>query len=525
MSSFIKINEELPYKEKINHTISYLPDEDKNSFKKALKYYKFDKEVYIPQTMTLNKKEYKRKNYLLNTIVNFNNKLQLGKNYITSLKKQTDKFSKQYQLVEKQNEANQKAFFQGINYIYKIRGYSDRNISYSRNENIFDPSLLLEEQNKFNFVCKTENPIEIKHDTIYLEKFHSILRDKKGKTKEEEEEELEKKNINKSVTFARRQDSSLIGDDYTKSMENVKKQIMEEIRIKNMTFSELKRINDNLKNQIMETESSLMNIDEEYKNKIRYNENVFLSSKGMLRSAKNRYKDKDDIDKKDKSKKNILIIDKNLQNKKEEEKKKEEKKEEEEKEEEKKEEKKEEDKKEEDKKEEEKKEEDKKEEEKKEEENKEDNNKMKKEVHFERNKKITLTERQRREVFQKAKETKLTKIYNSVLKKNYKQEENEIRNYIKLYTNRVTKDPDSNKGSNLHGFLNDFQKQITKTNIPEMANYVGEAMANINRLNRLNKNTNELNIIESCVNPELLYDMDENINNLGYDYAEEILRK
>ena len=57
MSSLGKINEELPYEEKINHTISYLPDEDKNSFKKALKYYKFDKEVYIPQTMTLSKKE------------------------------------------------------------------------------------------------------------------------------------------------------------------------------------------------------------------------------------------------------------------------------------------------------------------------------------------------------------------------------------------------------------------------------------------------------------------------------------
>ena len=507
MSSLGKINEELPYEEKINHTISYLPDEDKNSFKKALKYYKFDKEVYIPQTMTLSKKEYKKKNYLLNTIVNFNNKLQLGKNYITSLKKQTDKFTKQYKLVEKQNEANQKEFFQGINYIYKIRGYSDRNISYSRNENIFDPSLLLEEQNKFNFVCKTENPIEIKQDTKYLEKFHSILRDKKGKTKEEEEEELEKKNVNKSVTFSKRKDSSLIGDDYTNAMENVKKQIMEEIRIKNMTFSELKRINNNLKNEIMETEASLMNIDDEYKNKKRYNEDVFLSSKGMLRSAKIRNKDKDDNDKKDNIRKNILIIDKSHQNKNEEE------------------EKKEEEKKEDEKKEDEKKEEEKKEEEKKEEEKKEEEKKIQKEVHFERNKKITLTKRQRREAFQKAKETKLTKLYYSILKKNYKQEENEIRNYIKLYTDRITKEPDSNKGSNLHGFLNDFQKQITKTNIPEMANYVGEAMANINRLNRLNKTTNEFDIIESCVNPEILYDMDENINNLGYDYAEEILSK
>ena len=506
MSTLEKINEELPYKEKINHTISYLPDEDKNSFKKALKYYKFDKEVYIPQTMSLNKKEYKKKNYLLNTIVNFNNKLQLGKNYITSLKKQTDKFSKQYKLVEKQNEANQKAFFQGINYIYKIRGYSDRNISYSRNENIFDPSLLLEEQNKFNFVCKTENPIEIKQDTKYLEKFHSILRDKKGKTKEEEEEELEKKNINKSVNLSlKRKDSSLIGDDYTNAMENVKKQIMEEIRIKNMTFKELKKINNNLKNEIMETEASIMNIDNEYKNKKRYNEDLFLSSKGMLRSAKNRKKNKNSKEKKENVKNHILILDKrNNQNINEEEKK-EEKNEEEKKEEEKKEEKK--------------------EEEKKEEENKEENNKFKNEVHFERRKSLTLTERQKREAYLKAKETKLTRVYNNILKKNYKQEENEIRNYLKLYTDRITKEPDSNKGSNLHGFLNDFQKQISKTNIPEMANFVGEAMANINRLNRLNKNNHELDIIESCVNPEILYDMDEDINNLGYDYAEEILRK
>jgi len=506
MSTLEKINEELPYKEKINHTISYLPDEDKNSFKKALKYYKFDKEVYIPQTMSLNKKEYKKKNYLLNTIVNFNNKLQLGKNYITSLKKQTDKFTRQYKLVEKQNESNQKEVFQGINYIYKIRGYNEKNITYSKNENIFDPSLLLEEQNKFNIICKTENPIEIKQDTQYLEKFHNILRDKKGKTKEEEEEELEKKNINKSVNLSfKRKDSSLIGDDYTNAMENVKKQIMEEIRIKNMTFKELKKINNNLKNEIMETEASIMNIDNEYKNKKRYNEDLFLSSKGMLRSAKNRKKNKNSKEKKENVKNHILILDKrNNQNINEEEKK-EEKNEEEKKEEEKKEEKK--------------------EEEKKEEENKEENNKFKNEVHFERRKSLTLTERQKREAYLKAKETKLTRVYNNILKKNYKQEENEIRNYLKLYTDRITKEPDSNKGSNLHGFLNDFQKQISKTNIPEMANFVGEAMANINRLNRLNKNNHELDIIESCVNPEILYDMDEDINNLGYDYAEEILRK
>ena len=46
--NFMKSYEEVPYHEKISNTINFLGEENKNSFKKALKYYKFDKEVYIP---------------------------------------------------------------------------------------------------------------------------------------------------------------------------------------------------------------------------------------------------------------------------------------------------------------------------------------------------------------------------------------------------------------------------------------------------------------------------------------------
>ena len=516
--NFMKSYEEVPYHEKISNTINFLGEENKNSFKKALKYYKFDKEVYIPNNSIKAKKEYKNKNYLLNTIVNFNHKLQSGKEYFTSLKKQTDKFSRQYKLVESKNENTQKNnYFKQIHYIYKIRGYNDRNITYSKNENVFDPSLLLEEQTKFNIVCKTEEPIEIKRDTKYMEQFHSLLREKKGKSKkEEEEEDLERNNygVNKSVTFAKqRKDSSLYSDDYNKEKENVKKKIMEEIKIKNMSLREIKKINQDLRNEILETEESLKLIDDEYKNKKQYKviEDIFLSLKGMLRSAKYRKNENEsennnndnisekksnisDSGKKE-NKKHILILDKNNKEENEEEKIKKE------------------------------------EEEKKIEEEK--NRKIYflevEKPNFERSKKTTLTQKERREKFEREKQNKLTRVYNNIIKNNFKQEEKDVKNYIKLYTDKIIKDPDINKGSNLHGFLNDFQKQISKTNIPEMANHVEEEMANINRLNRINRINNidkeTKKVIESINNPEILFDMDEGINNLGYEYTDVILRK
>jgi hypothetical protein len=62
-----------------------------------------------------------------------------------------------------------------------------------------------------------------------------------------------------------------------------------------------------------------------------------------------------------------------------------------------------------------------------------------------------------------------------------------------------------------------------------MANHVEEEMANINRLNRINRINNidkeTKKVIESINNPDILFDMDEGINNLGYEYTDVILRK
>ena len=61
---------------------------------------------------------------------------------------------------------------------------------------MFDPSVLLEEQEKYPIVVKIEDKIDIRSDMKYLYKFEELLKEKKGKTKEEEAEELERKNNN-----------------------------------------------------------------------------------------------------------------------------------------------------------------------------------------------------------------------------------------------------------------------------------------------------------------------------------------
>ena len=63
-----KGNGELTYREKLNTTIDYLTEEKRAPFKKALKEHKFDSEVYIPQTMTVNKVEYRKKKLLIKQI-------------------------------------------------------------------------------------------------------------------------------------------------------------------------------------------------------------------------------------------------------------------------------------------------------------------------------------------------------------------------------------------------------------------------------------------------------------------------
>ena len=488
---------ELTYKEKLNSTIDYLTEDKRSPFKKALKEHKFDSEVYIPQTMTINKAEYRKKNYLLNRLVKFNYDYYIKKQNLDKMQKENDKFTRQYTLVKNENEGIRNAYIHDIEEVYKLKGFNPKNVTYSKDENVFDPSLLLEEKEKYPMTCKIENKIDIKRDIAYLDKFENLIKEMKGKSKEEEAEELEKKNSNlaKSVTFNTDKRESIFVDEYASAMENVKKKIMEELRIKNMSLRQLKQMNFNLMNEIKQTQDSIKNInnDEFYDNKKKKKyivEDVFLSSKGMLRSAKKRSEPKDND-----NNKNILLQENQNINK-----------------------------------------ENKKEENIINEIDKMDNNdnKIEEEKKFEEEKKkikrkgiVTLTQREKKEMFEREKLNRLTRVYQNILKSNFKTEEKNVKNYIKAYTERTITEPNPKYGSNLHGFLNDFHRNITKTNVPNLTYEVIDAMRDINRININSFDSKYQNTqpIESMHNLEDLYELDEKINQLGYDYTENLLKR
>ena len=492
-----KGNGELTYREKLNTTIDYLTEDKRSPFKKALKEHKFDSEVYIPQTMTINKAEYRKKNYLLNRLVKFNYDYYIKKQNLDKMQKENDKFTRQYTLVKNENEGVRNAYIHDIEEVYKLKGFNPKNVTYAKDENVFDPSLLLEEKEKYPMTCKIENKIDIKRDIAYLDKFERLIKEMKGKSKEEEEEELEKKNNNlaKSVTFNTDKKDSIFVDEYANAMENVKKKIMEELRIKNMSLRQLKQMNFNLMNEIKQTKDSLNNIndDEFYDNKKKKKyivEDVFLSSKGMLRSAKKRNEPKD-IENKNilleenqnikQEKKNEEIILNEIDKK----------------------------------------------------EDNENNDKIEETKIEEEKKKIkrkslvTLTQREKKERFEKEKLNRLTRVYQNILKTNFKIEEKNVKNYIKAYTERTITEPNPKYGSNLHGFLNDFHRNITKTNVPNLTYEVIDAMRDINRINKNSFDSKYQNTqpIESMHNLEDLYELDEKINQLGYDYTEALLNR
>ena len=270
---------------------------------------------------------------------------------------------------------------------------------------------------------------------------------------------------------------------------------MEELRIKNMSLRQLKQMNFNLMNEIKQTQDSLKNInnDEFYDNKKKKKyivEDVFLSSKGMLRSAKKRSEPKDND-----NNKNILLQENQNINK-----------------------------------------ENKKEENIINEIDKMDNNdnKIEEEKKFEEEKKkikrkgiVTLTQREKKEMFEREKLNRLTRVYQNILKSNFKTEEKNVKNYIKAYTERTITEPNPKYGSNLHGFLNDFHRNITKTNVPNLTYEVIDAMRDINRINKnsLDSKFDNTQPIESIHNLEDLYELDEKINQLGFDYTEDLLKR
>ena len=138
-------------------------------------------------------------------------------------------------------------------------------------------------------------------------------------------------------------------------------------------------------------------------------------------------------------------------------------------------------------------------------------------------KKNKMTEREKYLELKKKKEKRLQKVYNNILKNNFKSQQREIVNYINKFTDKNITPVDNKIGSNLHGFMGDFKKKVNSTNVADIAKKVNDEKRNIYNKNSNLKNIEYNNIQSMMLNVDNLKDTDENINKLEYDYAEQLL--
>ena len=247
---------------------------------------------------------------------------------------------------------------------------------------------------------------------------------------------------------------NLDNQDYKKAIDEMKRKVFEELKIKNMSAKELKRLNYKLIQENKMTEYLIKEAENDNNNLKKKNlvviDDIFLSSKGMIRSAKKREDNNsyDDFIKiEDKTRDDILYS----------------------------------------------------------------NN--------------ILTKRERRINFQRKKEKQLQKVYNNIIKTNYMVQEGEVKGFLKKYTDRKVEKPNSRYGSNLHGFLGEFQKKISLNDIPNFANEVNiTKRENYRRNMQQNNNINSNSANYTLIDVDNIYDVNEEINNLGYKYTEDLLK-
>ena len=310
---------QLTYNKKLENELDTLPNDLNKFFRQSLDKYKFQLEVYVPHSMVISKKEYYHKNYMLNNLVKTEDIIKGKKNQIAHISKETRKFSHQYELVKKENMPHQLNYLSKIEKLYKNKGYNTTGINYKKDDNIFNPSFLLDSKYGSNSNAdvvkygQSNYKREYKIDKMLLNKFDQYIQKKnKGVERKESNEKL------------KRNDTILEDDDEKqKYLAQIKKELEEQIIIQNMTQEEyslhsnkikkeiqsikdtinnFKDLNDyfitkkqsrkyktNKSNESIQNNNSKDNIqDKENKNEkngtkkvVNFNSDIFLSSKGM----------------------------------------------------------------------------------------------------------------------------------------------------------------------------------------------------------------------------------------------------
>ena len=307
---------QLTYNKKLSSELDSLPLNINKKFRKSLNKYKFKLEVYVPNSMRVSKKEYLNKDYMLNSLVKTQIKIEGEKNKLKNITKETSTFSNQYKLVKNENKNKQKEFLLDIEKEYKKK--KNKEIKYKKNENIFAPSLLLDldygnninsDMNKYG-----HNLNEIKKDKNILQKFYDVIYRKDKKEKEIEINKEKEDKINKIKDELNEQIK--IGNMNKKEYLNYSKQLKKEIKkIKSMIDFDLFKtdyFNKNINIKSIENKSFInkSNNSIEKNNKLlkdKYYKDIGMESSEKLKLKNNNYfKIKNIENKKDKNLKNKI---------------------------------------------------------------------------------------------------------------------------------------------------------------------------------------------------------------------------
>ena len=245
-------------KKKIEDSINSLSKENQNNFKIALNKHSFDSEVFIPKTISINKNEYKTKNYLLNNLVSFETKYRERKRYVAPLRKETDRFSNQYKFIREENLKHQKNYLKNLINHYDEIGYNINNIVYKKDENIFSPSSILDH----NFGIDIQEDVSKFSSTDFKKDFHKdkklVKKWQKGvkETRENRsrikkiKEENEMRGIVDEEIKEKEKEREFKASILQKEVEKIKNYLVEENKIKNMSKEEYFHYNRRIKNDI-----------------------------------------------------------------------------------------------------------------------------------------------------------------------------------------------------------------------------------------------------------------------------------
>ena len=238
---------------KIEKILNILPTKTQFSFRQALSPYKFKDEIFIPNTLEI-KKEFSNKNYFYNNLVKFNQNLYYNKKKLKNLNDDTNKFSKQYKLIRAENENNNNNYLYNVTELYKINGYDMKNLNYTKKDNLFDQSILTENDKNIENTLKKENYFDIKKETNYLYKTEKIIINKEYKPNEEEKNKEIKK---RKIKF---KNINEINKKHQKKLNEIK---INYKYLNNISLKDLKTKNNNLKKEINDIEYSLKCLSQE----------------------------------------------------------------------------------------------------------------------------------------------------------------------------------------------------------------------------------------------------------------------